>query len=86
MLTRQQIPEILAHPWFSQATPQILYVPAPSIEELAQPVASVQHILRDVFDSLCVIMGQAAVPAAVRQDLLSPPGEGVLAKAFYFLL
>lgn len=31
-------------------------------------------------------MGQAAVPAAVKQELLSPPGEGVLAKAFYFLL
>lgn len=67
-------------------TPRVFYVPAPSVEELARPVQSQAHIDRDIFESLCVIWGRHADPKNIRDDLLSPPGQGTLAKAFYFLL
>jgi len=67
-------------------TPRVFYVPAPSVEELARPVQSQAHIDRDIFESLCVIWGRHADPKSIKDDLLSPPGQGTLAKAFYFLL
>ena len=67
-------------------TPRVFHVPAPSVEELARPVQSQAHIDRDIFESLCVIWGRHAYPSIIKDDLLSPPGQGTLAKAFYFLL
>ena len=78
--------EILEHPWMKTDTPRVFYVPAPSVEELARPVQSRDHIDRDIFESLCVIWGRHAEPRNIKDDLLSPPGQGTLAKAFYFLL
>ena len=78
--------EILEHPWMKTDTPRVFYVPAPSVEELARPVQSQAHIDRDIFESLCVIWGRHAEPNSIKEDLLSPPGQGTLAKAFYFLL
>ena len=78
--------EILEHPWMRTDTPRVFYVPAPSVEELARPVQSQAHIDRDIFESLCVIWGRHADPNCIKDDLLSPPGQGTLAKAFYFLL
>jgi len=78
--------EILEHPWMKTDTPRVFYVPAPSVEELARPVQSKAHIDRDIFESLCVIWGRHADPSSIKDDLLSPPGLGTLAKAFYFLL
>ena len=78
--------EILEHPWMKTDTPRVFYVPAPSVEELARPVQSKAHIDRDIFESLCVIWGRYADPNGIKDDLLSPPGQGTLAKAFYFLL
>jgi len=78
--------EILEHPWMRTDTPRVFYVPAPSVEELARPVQSKAHIDRDIFESLCVIWGRYADPNGIKDDLLSPPGQGTLAKAFYFLL
>ena len=78
--------EILEHPWMKTDTPRVFYVPAPSVEELARPIQSKAHIDRDIFESLCVIWGRYADPNHIKDDLLSPPGQGTLAKAFYFLL
>ncbi|KAI0064398.1 Pkinase-domain-containing protein [Artomyces pyxidatus] len=83
---RISIPDILAHPWMSQDTPGILYVPAPSVTELARPLRSLAHIDADVLESLCVIWGRYADTEKVKLELLSPTGDGLLAKAFYFLL
>ena len=81
-----QMGEILEHPWMKTDTPRVFYVPAPSVEELARPVQSKAHIDRDIFESICVIWGRHADPNGIKDDLLSPPGQGTLAKAFYFLL
>ncbi|KAI0090403.1 kinase-like domain-containing protein [Irpex rosettiformis] len=78
--------EILTHPWLEGYTPGITYVPAPPVSELAKPLQSVLHIDRDLFQSICVIWGRHADPDTIKTDLLSPEGEGILAKAFYFLL
>lgn len=78
--------DILAHPWMRNETPRIRYVPAPSVEELARPLPSTAHIDRDLFESLCVIWGRHVDFDSIKDDLLSPPGQGTLAKAFYFLL
>lgn len=78
--------EILAHPWLEGATSGIVYVPAPPVSELAKPLPSALHIDRDLFESLCVIWGRHADIERIRADLLSPAGQGTLAKAFYFLL
>ncbi|KAH7886856.1 hypothetical protein F5I97DRAFT_2019117 [Phlebopus sp. FC_14] len=83
---RITIPEILAHPWFNKSTPGILYVPAPSVTELAKPLASEAHIDADLLESLRVIWGKHGDTESIKADLLSPQGEGTLAKAFYFLL
>ncbi|KAH0835946.1 hypothetical protein J3R83DRAFT_9871 [Lanmaoa asiatica] len=83
---RITIPQIMAHPWFNKITPGIVYVPAPSVTELAKPLASEAHIDEELLESLCVIWGKHADVEGIKTDLLSPQGEGTLAKAFYFLL
>ncbi|KAI9509269.1 kinase-like domain-containing protein [Russula earlei] len=83
---RITIPEILLHPWFTQYTPGILYVPAPTVVELARPLPSAAHIDPDVFEYLSVIWGRYADPRTITTELLSPAGSGTLTKAFYFLL
>ncbi|KAI0000169.1 kinase-like domain-containing protein [Russula compacta] len=83
---RISIPDVLVHPWFTQDTPGILYVPAPTVAELARPIPSTAHIDPDVFEYLCVIWGRYADPATITSELLSPAGSGTLTKAFYFLL
>lgn len=81
-----QIPEILNHPWLKNVTPGILYVPAPPVADLARPLRSASHIDNDLFESLVVIWARRADREELKADLLSPPGSGTLAKAFYFLL
>ncbi|KAG9313507.1 hypothetical protein JVU11DRAFT_5833 [Chiua virens] len=83
---RITIPEIMEHPWFKKLTPGIIYVPAPSVTQLARPLASEAHIDEELLESLCVIWGKHADVDAIKADLLSPQGEATLAKAFYFLL
>ncbi|GJE85232.1 serine/threonine-protein kinase [Phanerochaete sordida] len=83
---RISMTEVLEHPWLQSTTPGITYVPAPPVSELARPLPSARHIDRDLFHSLCVIWGRHADYEQIKADLLSPAGEGVLAKAFYFLL
>ena len=63
-----------------------MYVPAPTVAELARPIPSTAHIDPDVFEYLCVIWGRYADPATITAELLSPAGSGTLTKAFYFLL
>ena len=81
-----QIPEILSHPWLKTVTPGILYVPAPPVADLARPLRSASHIDSDLFESLVVIWARRADREELKADLLSRPGSGTLAKAFYFLL
>ncbi|KAG2357325.1 kinase-like domain-containing protein [Suillus spraguei] len=83
---RITIPEIMTHPWFNKPTPGIVYVPAPSVVELALPLPSAARIDPDLLESLRVIWGRHGDIEIIKADLLSPPGEGTLAKAFYFLL
>lgn len=83
---RITMPEILAHPWLQNDTPGITYLPAPSLAELAQPLLSPAHVDRELLESLRVIWGKGADVQVIKTDLLSPPGYGSLAKAFYFLL
>ncbi|KAL4249460.1 hypothetical protein ABKN59_006462 [Abortiporus biennis] len=83
---RISMTDILNHPWLESVTPGIIYVPAPPVDELAKPLPSALHINRDIFESICVIWGRHANAEAIKIDLLSPAGQGTLAKAFYFLL
>ncbi|KAI1788670.1 Pkinase-domain-containing protein [Ganoderma leucocontextum] len=83
---RISMTDVLVHPWLEGNTPGITYVPAPPISELARPLPSALHIDRDLFESLCIIWGRHADVDSIQTDLLSPPGQGTLAKAFYFLL
>ncbi|KAF8549431.1 Pkinase-domain-containing protein [Imleria badia] len=83
---RITIPQIMGHPWFNKKTLGIVYVPAPSVTELARPLASEAHIDDELLESLCVIWGKHADVEGIKADLLSPQGDGTLAKAFYFLL
>ena len=76
---------ILAHPFLKHATPGISYVSAPSIAELDRPLRSTSLINQDLLRSLLVIWGNATHDEMVA-ELLSPPGQGSLAKAMYFLL
>ena len=60
--------------------------PSPSI--LARPIASPDLIDPELFSSLRIIWGRHADPQgdSIRRDLCAPAGQGVHAKAFYFLL
>lgn len=93
-----KIPEILAHPWLATNyatcdTPDsgvVIFTPPlpPSPSELARPIASPEVIDQDLLASLKVIWGKHTDSAGdnIIRDLCSPPGYGVHAKAFYFLL
>ncbi|TFK46841.1 Pkinase-domain-containing protein [Heliocybe sulcata] len=83
---RISMPEILAHPWLQNDTPGITYIRAPSVAELAEPLLSPAHIDGELLESLRVIWGKNADVEVIKLDLLSAPGYGSLAKAFYFLL
>ena len=94
------MPEILSHPWL-RSQPSIPYPsadggtisvlapplpPSPSI--LARPITSPELIDLELFSSLRIIWGRHTDPQgdSIRRDLCAPAGQGVHAKAFYFLL
>lgn len=83
-----QIPEVLEHPWLLTPTEGLEYVAAPSPVEIAQPLSSPSQIDVAQLESLRIIWGRHTDPwgDSIRNDLLSPAGEGTLSKAFYFLL
>ncbi|KDR80154.1 hypothetical protein GALMADRAFT_277414 [Galerina marginata CBS 339.88] len=97
---RITIPEILSHPWlvshaaipFSSmegATFTLLAPPLPpSPSILARPIASPEMIDSELFSSLRIIWGRHtdAQGESIKRDLCAPAGQGVHAKAFYFLL
>ncbi|ESK87788.1 camk camkl gin4 protein kinase [Moniliophthora roreri MCA 2997] len=60
----------------------------PSPSTLGRPIPSASLIDPDLFASLRVIWGRHTDTSGdnIKRDLLAPPGEGVHAKAFYFLL
>ena len=97
---RVQVPEILSHPWLlTQAsvpypcadgsTISVLAPPLPpSPSILARPITSPSLIDSELFSSLRIIWGRHTDPQgeSIRRDLCAPAGQGVHAKAFYFLL
>ncbi|KAF8155680.1 hypothetical protein B0H34DRAFT_751703 [Crassisporium funariophilum] len=97
---RITIPEILSHPWLlSQSavsypspdggTLTLLDPPLPpSPSILARPIASPDMIDQELFSSLRIIWGRHTdvQGISIRRDLCAPAGQGVHAKAFYFLL
>ncbi|KAF8888635.1 kinase-like domain-containing protein [Infundibulicybe gibba] len=98
---RITIPEILSHPWLLKMSPsqgQILTeagIPAsidppnpPSPSTLARPITSPALIDTELLSSLRIIWGRHtdAHGESIKRDLCSPAGQGVHAKAFYFLL
>ncbi|KAF8814699.1 Pkinase-domain-containing protein [Phlegmacium glaucopus] len=97
---RITVPEILSHPWLI-SQPLVPYPcadggtisvlapplpPSPSI--LARPITSPDLIDAELFLSLRIIWGRHTDPQgdSIRRDLCAPAGQGVHAKAFYFLL
>ncbi|KAK0220359.1 CAMK/CAMKL/GIN4 protein kinase, partial [Armillaria fumosa] len=91
---RITIPEILVHPWVtSSAAALISKIPPnpsvpPSPEVLARPILHPSLIDADLFSSLRIIWGKYTdrEGESIKRDLCSPAGQGVHAKAFYFLL
>lgn len=94
---RITIPEILSHPWFNNPATSsdnhnaTLVMPPqlpPSPSTLARPIASRALIDPELLMSLRIIWGRHADShgESIMRDLCSPAGEGVHAKAFYFLL
>ncbi|KAG6820295.1 hypothetical protein H0H93_002733 [Arthromyces matolae] len=99
--SRITMPDILAHPWFtlssspgSAPTPEqietdlaITQLP-PSPSTLARPIPSPSLIDPELLASLRVIWGRHTDKNghSIKRDLCSPAGQGVHAKAFYFLL
>jgi len=95
-----KIPGILNHPWllshvsipFSTpdgATYNLLAPPLPpSPSILARPLASAENVDSEIFSSLRIIWGRHADAKGegILRDLCAPAGQGVHAKAFYFLL
>ncbi|KAL1745494.1 kinase-like domain-containing protein [Schizophyllum fasciatum] len=92
--------EILAHPWLRTPSsligsklpivpPSLINPPLPPPPELlARPIARPELIDTDIFRSLRIIWGRHADPKGelIKRDLCSPPGYGLHAKAFYYLL
>ncbi|KAF7325938.1 Protein kinase domain-containing protein [Mycena kentingensis (nom. inval.)] len=93
---RITIPEIFKHPWLLSssrtqvAAPALLKTPPlpPSPSTLARPLAHPSLIDDDLLASLRIIWGRHADPhgESIKRDLCLPSGQGVHAKAFYFLL
>ncbi|KAF5379064.1 hypothetical protein D9615_005946 [Tricholomella constricta] len=95
---RIKVPEILSHPWLhcsgalssaeQQAAELAITQLPPSPSTLARPIASPELIDPELLASLRVIWGRHTDPNGelIKKDLCSPMGQGVHAKAFYFLL
>ncbi|KAF9467937.1 hypothetical protein BDZ94DRAFT_1248098 [Collybia nuda] len=94
---RITVPEILSHPWLHTAIAEPGFTDAsgmglphlpPSPSTLARPIASPSLIDPEFFSSLRVIWGRHTDPQgeSIKRDLCAPAGQGVHAKAFYFLL
>ncbi|KAK0237831.1 Pkinase-domain-containing protein [Armillaria nabsnona] len=91
---RITISEILVHPWVtSSAAALVSKIPPnpsvpPSPEVLARPILHPALIDADLFSSLRIIWGKYTdrEGESIKRDLCSPAGQGVHAKAFYFLL
>ncbi|KAF5369095.1 hypothetical protein D9758_003077 [Tetrapyrgos nigripes] len=95
---RITIPEILDHPWLRSSVPATIgpdgrliddsptLPPSPTF--LAQPIADPSLIDPDLFASLRIIWGRHSDPEGeiIKKDLCSPAGQGIHAKAYYFLL
>lgn len=77
--------DILNHPFLARPTPGTVCISAPSISELDRPVRSRALIKQDLLSSLLLICGGSTHDEIV-EDLLSPPDQGSLTKALYFLL
>ncbi|KAG5732353.1 putative serine/threonine-protein kinase HSL1 [Termitomyces sp. T112] len=96
---RINMPDILSHPWLHSSTnlaptPEqlatdlaITQLP-PSPSTLARPIVSPSLIDSELLASLRVIWGRHTDSNgdSIKRDLCSPAGQGVHAKAFYFLL
>ncbi|KAG6865634.1 hypothetical protein C0991_000803 [Blastosporella zonata] len=95
---RITIPDILSHPWLHppsktmpfggiEADLAITQLP-PSPSTLARPIDSPSLIDPELLTSLRVIWGRHtdANGDSIKRDLCLPAGQGVHAKAFYFLL
>ncbi|KAK0449793.1 kinase-like domain-containing protein [Desarmillaria tabescens] len=91
---RITIPEILVHPWVTSSSAALVskIPPNPSVppspEVLARPILHPSLIDADLFSSLRIIWGKYTdrEGESIKRDLCSPAGQGVHAKAFYFLL
>ncbi|KAF7316312.1 Protein kinase domain-containing protein [Mycena indigotica] len=93
---RITIPEILVHPWLLSSTAPLttdsllIKTPPlpPSPSTLARPLGHPSLIDQDLFASLRIIWGRHADAQgeSIKRDLCSPAGQGIHAKAFYFLL
>ncbi|KAJ7598729.1 Pkinase-domain-containing protein [Mycena floridula] len=91
---RITIPEILSHPWmrFFHQSPANSTLPTPPLppspSTLARPLSDPSLIDPQLFESLLTIWGRHSDPEGsnIKYDLCAPVGEGVYAKAFYFLL
>lgn len=82
---RIKMSDILLHPFLQHSTSGITYVPAPSISELDKPLRSKALIKQDLLSSLLLICVGSTYDE-IASELLSPPGQGSLIKALYFLL
>ncbi|KAF8190468.1 Pkinase-domain-containing protein [Pholiota molesta] len=97
---RITIPEILSHPWLvaqpnipfsaSDGSTYTLLAPPlpPSPTILGRPIMSPDLIDPELFSSLRIIWGRHTDPEgnSIQRDLCAPAGQGIHAKAFYFLL
>ncbi|KAG6902185.1 hypothetical protein C0995_003281 [Termitomyces sp. Mi166 len=96
---RITMPDILVHPWLHSSqnpaptaeqleTDRAISQLPPSPSTLARPIASPSLIDPELLASLRVIWGRHTDPNgdSIKRDLCSPAGQGVHAKAFYFLL
>lgn len=82
---RITMPEILAHPFLRGPTPELLIIPPPTISELDRPLRSAALVKQDLISQLMLICVGASYVDLVN-ELLTPPGQGTLLKALYFLL
>lgn len=82
---RIKMSEILVHPFLQHSTTGITYVPAPSISELDKPLRSKVLVKQDLLSCLLLICAGSKYDEIV-SELLSPPGQGSLIKALYYLL
>ena len=82
---RIKMPDILGHPFLQHSTSGVVCVSPPSISELDRSLRSKSLIKQDLLSSLLLICAGSSYDEIVA-ELLSPPGQGSLIKALYFLL